>query len=644
MEWKLNINYYDKKVYIKESKPMKKIFLLLLFFLLTLLSYSINFEHSKLVSFKIGDTLNLKLKTGENVDLALIFYKTGDNKQYQVRKMKKSGEKSFLYSINSKYFTAKRFSYHFVVLKQKEYTRYPETDISVTGTGQLIKLPTVTTTKKPFPISLSGNFQGTWAVYSKKALQDYEKSSKNGNLSINGNFTGKNSSFTFSTTGTYTPTQSSSQTTKEYNISTVSMNYQAGDHTLKAGDVSFQAPDLALSAYGKRGLYYKFGKSNFGFNFFSLSSQQISGLGLPKKNSMITGGKIDYKLGPVKLYTLYLSGKDDPTLGQNSSYSFTNIRQGSVLSMGFNAILFNYALNLNAAYFISNYTKDALKEEKTKDHALSSSVSFSYKGLSLSSQYKEIGANYNSVGTSYLSNNQRSLNNSLSYSFSKITLSSSYTYMKSNIAGLESIPESTTNNLNTSISLNLGTVSFGVGYQNNKQKTDVGENIGLSSEINATQYTLNFSLMPSSHFSLSLSGGKSLNSSIDEQTSYSFNGSMSISLGTVFSLSPSMTYLQTEKNGAKTKSITSYINYQLVLFPKFFSISGNSSYQKSDYGDISLNSESLSVSTRVSFLFGWIWQKLGQSSFYIEGSYLKSKYGNVETDNIKVFASLIISF
>jgi hypothetical protein len=623
---------------------MKKILTIFLLFFLPVLSYSINFSHTGVTSFTIGDTLNLKLEVGEKVNIALIFYKTGDNKQYQVRKMKKNDQLHFFYSINSKYFTAKKLAYHFVVLKNKKYTRYPESDIIAIGSGNLIKLPKVSTTQKPFPISLSGNFQGTWAVYSKETLQDYEKSSKNGNLSINGNFAGKNSTFTFSTTGTYTPSQSSSQNTKEYNISTVSMNYQAGNHTLKAGDLSFQAPDLALSAYGKRGMYYKFEKSNLGLNIFSLSSQQISGLGLPKKNSMITGGKINYKLGHIKLYTLYLSGKDDPTAGQNSSYSFTSVRQGSILSSGFTATLFNYAVNLNAAYFISNYTKDLLKEEKTKDHALSSSVSVSYKGLSLSSQYKKIGANYNSVGTGYLSNNQKTLNNSLSYSFSKITLSSSYAYMKSNIAGLENVPESTTNNINTSISFNLGKFSLGVGYQNNKQETEVEENIGIASEINATQYTINVSIMPSSRFSLNLSGGKSLNSSIDDQTSYSFNGSLSISLGSVFSLSPSMTYLKTEKNGDITKNITSYLNYQIVFFPKFFTLSGNLSYQKSDSYQDTFDSESLSVSSRLSFLFGWIWQKLGQSSFYIEGSYLKNKSSSAETDNIKVFASLVISF
>ncbi len=623
---------------------MKKNLSIFLLLFLPFLSYSITFTHTELTSFTMGETLNLKLQVGEKINIALIFYKTGDNKQYQVRKMKKTDEQQFYYAINSKYFTAKKLSYHFVVLKNKEYTRYPESDIVVVGTGNLIKLPEVTTTQKPFPISISGNFQGTWAVYSKEPLQDYEKSSKNGNLSINGNFAGQNSTFAFSTTGTYTPSQSTTEKTKEYNISTVSMDYQAGSHTLKAGDLSFQAPDLALSAYGKRGMYYKFEKSNIGLNIFSLSSQQISGLGLPKKNSMITGGKLNYKLGPVELYTLYLSGKDDPTAGQNSSYSFTNVREGSILASGFTATLFNYAVNLNAAYFISNYTKDALKEGKIKDHALSSSASLSYKGLSLSSQYREIGANYNSVGTSYLSNNQRTINNSLSYSFSKITLSSSYAYMKSNIAGLENIPESTTNNLNTSISLNLGKFSLGVGYQNNKQKTEVEEDLGLASEIDASQYTLNLSIMPSSHFSLTLSGGKSLNYSIDDQVSYSFNGSMSISIGTVFSLSPSMTYLQTEKNGETTKNITSYINYQIVFFPKFFTISGNASYQKGDSPGDALDSESLSVSTRVSFLFGWIWQRLGQSSFYIEGSYLKNRYASVETDNIKVFASLVISF
>ena len=620
---------------------MKKIALIsMLLFSFSLFGLSIS--HTKITSFNIGNSIPLSVKIPEKVKVVLIFYKIGDKvDQYQVRMMKKDKGGNYIYSLDSRTFTAKKLIYHFVYLKGNKYFRYPQaSDITTIGQGELIKLPPVQKQPKPFPLSISGNFQEQWLISTNDDNSKGEEPTKSGNLTLNGNFTSGNSQINFSTTGNYTPTQ-----TKQYNVSSVLFKYKSGSHDLEVGDLSFQAPDLALSAYGKRGLYYNFSSSKIGINLFSLSSQQIAGLGLPEKNSIVSGGKFSLKLGSFNIYTFYLTGKDDPTVGQNSSYSFSSVREGSIYAFGLTSTLFNYAVNLNASYFSSNYTKDAHSIEKKKDHAIDSSISINYKGLSLSSTYKEIGAYYNTVGSSYMSNNQRSAGASFGYTFSKITLSANYSHMESNIAKLDTIPESKTDNFNSSINLNLGKLSLGIGYTANKQSTATNdESSGLSSNMDTSNFTLNISITPSSHFSWSLSGGKSLNKSLDEKTSYSFNSNMNISVGSFFSLTPSFTYLKEDEKGSISETITSYLSYNLTLIPNAFSLSGSASYNNNKTPRGTMDSKSINASSRLTFSFGWLWNKLSQSSAYVEASYYKTEYSSITTEYYKIYGSILISF
>ncbi len=620
---------------------MKKVvFFILLVFSLSL--WGFNLSHTSISTFNIGNQIPLTLTIPAKVKVVLIFYKIGDEvDQYQVRMMKKDKNGNYIYTLDSRLFTARKLSYHFVYLKDGEYFRYPQTsDYIAIGKGELIKLPVTQKQSQPFPISISGNFQEQWLISTNDDNSKGEKPTKNGNLSLNGNFSSGNSQISFSSTGDYTPTQ-----TKQYNVSSVLFKYKSGKHDLEVGDLSFQAPDLALSAYGKRGLLYSFSSNRFGINIFSLSSQQIEGLGLPKKNSLISGGMFNYKIGGFNFYTLYLSGKDDPTVGQNSSSSFTSVREGSVYSFGFNSSLFNYSLNLKAAYFSSNYTKDVLSNQKKKDHAIDTSASLNYKGLSLSSTYREIGAYYDTVGSSYMSNNQRNANASFSYNFSKITFSANYSHMESNIADLETIPKSKTNNFNSSLQFNFGKFSVGIGYTANKQETEVSdESSGLSSNMDTSNFTLNLAINPSYHFSWTLSGGKSLDRSLDEKTSYSFNSTINLSIGSFFSFSPSFTYLKEDKKGEIYETITSYLSYSLTLIPNAFSLSGTASYNDNKTPGGTTDSKMISASSRLSLSFGWLWNRLSQTSAYLEASYNKSEYSTLTTEYYKIYGSIIISF
>jgi len=620
---------------------MKKFILFCFLFVFSVSLFSVTFSHQKISTFNIGDKLNFQVQLDESVKVALVFYKVGENTQYQVRKMEEEQDVTFSYELDSRILTNRNLKYHFVVLKAGEYIRYPEeTEIPSVGKGKLVKLPVKKKAVK-IPVTLSGNYQGKWLVdYDKKGST--EKFADSGNLSVSGNFSGQKYNLTFSTTGNYTPNKTSSD---DFNVSSVALNYKRGNHNLKVGDVSFTSPSLALASYGKRGMFYDFSNKKFGVKLFTLSSQQISGFGLPKKNSLITGGIVNVKLGPAKIFSMLMTGKDDPTVGQNSSYSFNTVREGSIMAIGFDATLFNYLLTAKGAYYSSNYTGDIETKDKETDHAIDTSLSLSHKTLSVSASYQEIGANYNTVGTSYLSNNQRKLNSSLSYTFlnSKVSFSSSYSYLENNVESNTSSPNSSTGNLNASLNLNFGKFKIGTGIQYNNQETDVSSGSGIASEIESTQYTLNlgYSTTP---FSLSVNGGKSFNSSTVDKESYSFGANMSIYLGNVFTFSPSATYLRTDQSGQISESITSYLNYKIVIYPKLFSISGSGSYQKSETPGGVYDTESISLSTRLSLMLGWVWKQLQSSSFYVEGTYLENTYSGSTTDNYKIFGCIIISF
>jgi hypothetical protein len=605
---------------------------------------SVEFTHQPVTAFSIGEELQLKLQTDSRVKTALVFYKLGDFKQFQVRKMSRDKSGAYNFKLNSKIFTHKTLQYHFVVFKNNKYTRYPlKTEVSVTGSGNLIPLPVTQKVKKPFPVRISGNYQGQWVIDSKTQLSDSQKSSSNGNLTINGNFTTQKSQVSFSTTANYLPNQTGKD---DLNVTTVAMNYRSGKHSVQVGDVSFTAPNLMMSAYGKRGLYYNFSASKFNFSIFTLSSQKIGGFGLPQKNSLVSGGMADYKLGGVKIFTLFLTGRDDPSVGANSTYSFNTVREGTVFGVGVDSWFLKSSLNLKGTYFSSSFSKDIDTIDKKADHAITTGVSYRYKTLSLSGNYNEIGGLYNSVGSSYLSNNQKSLTGSLNYSFlkSKAYLSSSYSFLENNLdQSASTSPKSSTHNLNTSLNFRFGKFSLGFGVQNNKQKTEVNAGSGIASEITSSQYTLNLSYT-STAFSLGLRGGKSLNKSNYDKESYTFGANMNLQLGKFLILTPTATYLKAEQDGVVTESITSYFNYKFILAPNVFTISGTGSYSRSETIGGLYNTESLNLSTRFSLLLGWFWKKLSSSSLFVDASYQENTYSGKKTTDYKIYGSLVISF
>ncbi len=158
------------------------------------------------------------------------------------------------------------------------------------------------------------------------------------------------------------------------------------------------------------------------------------------------------------------------------------------------------------------------------------------------------------------------------------------------------------------------------------------------------QFTLNLTVTPGSNFSLQLSGGRSFNSGVDRQTSYSFSAVLNATIAQRLSLNPSFNYLRTETNGEITDNYSLFFNYYLTLIPKVFALSGSSSYSSTKTPDGVLDRQSFSLSSRLSFLLEWLWSGFGQSSIFIEGQLLRDKLPIETYTNWKLFASAVISF
>ena len=134
-------------------------------------SFSLDITHQKVNQFKIGEPIQLSVQLEKPVEYTLLFYKIGEGKHYQVRKMDSKKENQFDYVLESKTFTDRSLSYHFVYLREGSFYRYPvELDVMAVGEGELIPLPQEPEIQQPFPIKFSGNFQGNWTLFSKNDL------------------------------------------------------------------------------------------------------------------------------------------------------------------------------------------------------------------------------------------------------------------------------------------------------------------------------------------------------------------------------------------------------------------------------------------------------------------------------------------
>jgi hypothetical protein len=189
----------------------------------------------------------------------------------------------------------------------------------------------------------------------------------------------------------------------------------------------------------------------------------------------------------------------------------------------------------------------------------------------------------------------------------------------------------------------LGKFLIGAGYQNNLQTTDIQENLGIAPRIESSQFLLNlgYSTTP---FTLMLSGGRSLNESISRQTSYTFNGSLSINLSNNFLFSPAGSYLWVDDEGEVTRTITSYITYKIIIFPNILSISGTGSYNNTQTPGGLYDMANINLASRVSIHLGWVWEKLAASSLYIEGNYLETTYAGDTTRDFRIYGNMMITF
>lgn len=624
---------------------MKKF--VLLCFLFTLLAQNPSITHNPINTFNMGDKISFWVTAKEKPQVVLLFYKVGKLEYFQVRKMENPEADKYYFELDSRRFTDRILKYHFVARIKGKYIRLPkEGEFEARGLGELAKVPPEEKAPPIKPIlTFNGNLQWQYNVKQKEEFPaDTSRSTFNGNLSVAAGAVRGNSSLKLNSTVNYIKGEE-----PPANLSYLYAGFTNPHHTIEVGDISFQAPDLAMVSSGRRGIRYALNFNKFSGSAFMLSTRQLSGLGVPSSESQYRGANLSFNLGTLKLHGLLLSGKDNPQEGNNSSDLQTSIRKGSIMSVGFSAYLFQNSLNISGDYFSSSYDDNITDEEGAKkDSAYSLNGSFSKGIFFFSTNYKRVGANYNSVASSFITNNMENLSSNLSLSFSSgLSINGSFTSMKSNIASIEGSPKSTNKSYSASLNYSPGKFSFGLGYQINRQKTEYEnpeEAIGLPAEINSGQFTVNLGFTPSSNFSLQITGGRSLNKGIDEQKSYSLGLNMNANISGYFLLIPSFNYIKTDNNGQISENITALLSYYLSLIPKGFALSGSSSFSQTKTPDGTADTKTLMISSKASLLLPWIWSRLGQSAISIEGQFTLNSFGDTTSTDWKVLASAEISF
>ena len=190
-------------------------------------------------------------------------------------------------------------------------------------------------------------------------------------------------------------------------------------------------PEFTTSYLNRRGLRFEMNGKSLYLNSFYTNSQQktgFDGYGIPESNAGIFGATAGFNLKSIlKVRGMFMTGKDN--LDSKTLYSNENpFRAGEIFSLWGEMNMLKNRLQVSGEVSSSDFGSAQEKEElqKESDTAWKAGIKYNHGILSISTDYEEIGNNFNSIANLFLQNDREGLTSNIGLNIKTFSLNVSY--------------------------------------------------------------------------------------------------------------------------------------------------------------------------------------------------------------------------
>ncbi|MFC2166599.1 hypothetical protein ACFLQZ_01385 [Acidobacteriota bacterium] len=558
-------------------------------------------EHKPVKTFQAGQEIQIHVTALSEVEWMRIHFRSEGILDFQVRNMEKEEQNSYFYLFDTSELLGLKFEYYFEARKDDRSIRLPENvpEDYFLAQSESIEQPPETPqeispeqeTKFKLPLQVMGSIQAK--LKNPQASAVTQKSRADGNFQISTQMNRNNYQLSLASNFNYTTIPSKGQNVLD--LSKLSIKINRGKHLFTAGDVSLMESEYTVYGLGRRGLDYTYNNQKTYIHLFDVNTQQplgFQGFGLPKTGLNLLGGAIGHRFfnNNFSLKAVYLSGKDDPSLGRNVGFSsFYTARKGQVMALIQEGNLFKNTLALRGEIAYSIYDGNLEDEKESKsDTAWKIGGNYSRGKFTLGANYRHVGRDFNTIGYQYFTSNRNNMDTTIGLNLGKISINGSFVNSRDNVDNNPN--ESTTKNhrVNSSLMWMVSKkISMNFSYNRNKQTTE-------SDSQNSTLYQNSLTNQISSSLNLSLSQKVTLNFSLNNSVLTSQNNpstdnsNFMVNLGGSFrwknflSLMPTFSYsrMAYKSTGIKTQSYSTFFSAELNFIPQILTTSLSGSYSK----------------------------------------------------------------
>ena len=576
----------------KKSRPIPLVFLLS-FLALPLLSQGVA-VHKVPGSYSSGVPLKIVVETEAPCQWAALFFRAEGEENFRSLPLTKGEGHSFAVSLETSTFQGKRLEYYFALKGAVEVVylpeQVPETLFLVSSAegpqtlpGEILpgpplreaqREPSRTGESRNSALSVGGDLFGeSTTLFPGGGASSSTSTGYGGNLKAGYRFQKGNQEINFEARAYYR-----SQDDPKADLPDLKLLAKSGSFALEVGEIAMNEGQFSLSG-GRRGASLGYDDGRFRVLLFSLQNQrtEFQGIGIPRSDTALFGGSVGWKGDPwVSLKLLFLTGKDDPSLGTNNAYlSFYKPRKGSLISFigGLSPI---EGLRVDSEVALSDYDADTQDgEEALSGKALRVEGSFRRgffeSGLRWNRQEKEFG----SIGLPFFTAGRENLAAELGLRFSRMGIGTRWQREETEESDnpLDLVSRNEGFNVDLTWMPSSG-ISLRGGFQRADQEAEAGSQVLPEGELHRDGITAGLDLTLREGALLSLSG---VWDSIKSDAFPEKDGkSLSANIGLSFSdqkgnrFAPSFGYSRVESpSGPTTKLLNLYVSGAIVLVPQF---------------------------------------------------------------------------
>jgi hypothetical protein len=607
---------------------------------------SVPIEHSPVLSFTHGERMLIQARVQIELEWLRFFYRSEGVPEFQVRNLEKRESGAYEYEFDTSELPGLQFEYY-LEAKTKAGVEYsprlgPKEPYVAVGKSlePLPEVPPEVTSpeeesrKFRLPLALTGSLQAMLKEH--QGSEGPQNDMASGNLRVFTNYTRDNLNLGVDANFNYSSKPLAGE--KDFDLSNMMVSASKGSHSLKAGDINVNETEFTVSGLGRRGLDYAFNAGKFYLHLFDVSSQQLrgfNGFGLPKSKANVLGGAIGYRFlkDMIFLKAVYLTGQDDPGQGVNVGFpSFVQTRKGSVLSLAEETNLLQNRLIVGGEVAQSRFDENILDEAASRtDLAWKVGGNISSGVLAAGAAYRRIGADFNSVGFPYFTNDREGLEANVGLNAGRLSFTGSYVASSDNVEDDPASETTSDQNGNANLTWSISDrMSMSLGYSLNKQSTSFELGISpflqdsLTNQL-AGALNLNFGQAANLSFQFSNSDLSSKNYPQNESTNLTLNVGAAFRAGEWLNLSPTFGYgkMRNRFTHEEMFNYSSFLSGEIAFWPRVMSVSLTGSYMRAESA-VQGNSDNLNAGTNLNLYLDRL-IKVGTAIVSLKGNYTTTR-------------------